>query len=229
MKASHPYKSKILTVYTMKQFIFTTSLMLMSIFLFGQSTDKIVTVKQNLEPFNKISTLSSINVYVQEGPTQTVEVKGESEQIDRVMLTVEKNKLNITLKKGGSRSYKSNITVYITIPEITSISSAGSGDIHVKNFTSGTKLLLSINGSSNVSIDNSNFDDANISINGSGDIKALDTKLRAASVAINGSGNVTVNCTEKLSVMIAGSGNVSYLGQAHLEKSIMGSGIVKHL
>jgi Putative auto-transporter adhesin, head GIN domain len=213
----------------MKHFIFTTSLMLMSIFLFGQTTDKIVTVKQNLEPFNKVSTLSSVTVFIQEGPTQSVEVKGESEQIERVVLTVEKNKLNITLKKGESRSYKSNITVYITVPEITAINSAGSGDIHVKNFTSGTKLMLSINGSSDVMIDNSNFDDANFSINGSGDIKALDTKLRAASVAINGSGNVSVNCSEKLSVMIAGSGNVSYLGQPHVEKSIMGSGNVKHL
>ena len=213
----------------MKQFIFTTSLMLMSIFLFGQSTDKIVTVKQNLEPFNKISTLSSINVYVQEGPTQTVEVKGESEQIDRVMLTVEKGKLNITLKKGEHRSYKSNITVYITIPEISSITSASSGDIYVKNFTSGEKLLLSLNGSSNVMIDNSTFNEAVIAINGSGNIKALDTKLRSASVAINGSGNVSVNCSEKLSVMIAGSGNVSYIGQARLEKSIMGSGEVRHL
>lgn len=213
----------------MKQFIFTTSLLLLSIFLFGQSTDRIVTEKKELEAFTKISNYGGANIYVQYGEKQKVEIKGEEGQLDRIELSVEKDKLSIKSKKSDCKSYKSNITVYITLPEIQAVKSYSSGNITIEGFEAGNKLIMAINGSSDVRIDNSTFNDANIAINGSGDVKALDTKFKSAAVSINGSGNVSVNCSEKLSVMIAGSGNVSYLGQAHVEKSIMGSGNVKHL
>ena len=149
---------------------------------------------------------ASFDVYITQGNEQKVEAKGQANIIDALKTNVNNNTFTGDLKNGSYAEF--DLTMYITIPDLESISNDGSGTIFLTSLTT---------------------EDLKLKIDGSGDIKvsdlldiADDTKLEIA-----GSGNLDITelQTENVDIKIDGSGEIFLTGNADdAELKIDGSG-----
>jgi hypothetical protein len=154
-----------------------------------------------------------------------------------------KNKNNI-----GWNSSLRNVTVYVTMKDIESLSVSGSGSLTGdKELTTGN-LNLAVSGSGNIDLDISsddvnlrisgsgnielegNADSADASISGSGKIKAEDLTVEVFNASISGSGSCYITVTEELKARISGSGNIYYNGNPkRVDSRSSGSGKARKL
>ncbi|MDI9337743.1 MAG: head GIN domain-containing protein [Alphaproteobacteria bacterium] len=201
-------------------------------------------------PFESVSSSGFYNVYVSYGTQFKIEVEADDNLLEYIITEVKSNgTLEIKSKKLYRLKPKKDINVYVTLPQLKSLSLAGSGDIELEgnfsfdqdlNFSiagSGdiivkgnytiNKLNCSIAGSGDIKISGqSKCDILDCSIAGSGDIKAQELKADNVQVSIAGSGNVYTFCNNYLNVSIVGSGDVFYYGQPQIKVSKVGSGDV---
>lgn len=130
-----------------------------------------------------------------------------------------------------SSSECGEITVYVNIPELTSIVLNGSatvniGDMNNENFG----LLATIAGSGDINIGNVSTEHGNIefSINGSGDITTNKIETAHFHALIKGSGDITVKDLFAISVdnAVEGSGDITYnvLAAKDVSNTVHGSG-----
>lgn len=186
------------------------------------------------------------DVYIKQDNVQKIEVKGQSDIIDRL----KRNTFNKVWKIGFTRCVKHHdkLEIHISVPSLKSINLSGSGNIQGENTFTSNNLKLRISGSGNISIaaNVASLLDANISgsgsitvagtgnqqdlrISGSGDIHGLEFAAKSADINISGSGDVETNSTDKLDVHISGSGDVYYKNTPAINTSVSGSGNVKHV
>lgn len=181
-----------------------------------------------LRDFDGIALGISADVYVSQGD-YNVEVTGPEKSIDKVELNVNGGTLGIGTKRGTRNWNSRGVKVYVTMPNISSISIGGSGDVKVEDtFNEMKNLEISVGGSGNVEI-SGKASSVEVSVAGSGDVDASGVDASRAEISIAGSGNVRVGEVDKLEVSIAGSGDVAYKGNPSVEKSIVGSGNVRKL
>ena len=141
------------------------------------------------------------------------------------------------------------IEIYVTVPDVNSLSVSGSGDILAKELearilnlaVSGSgnitiedldskKVKGAISGSGNISLEDGGVaDELSVSISGSGNFDAEGFDADAVSVATSGSGNCKVSSDGSIKARIAGSGSVYYKGNASIDSSVAGSGRVKKM
>jgi len=212
-------------------------------FIEGQGD--IVTKTLTLSDFDAIQNNNSINVVINQGETQEVRVEGHQNIIDRLKLDVSDKTWKIDLLRGNYRNIE--LTVYITIPTLTSVNLNGSGNVEIGSFQDLTSLQLEINGSGNIeNTDNITSQNISIDIAGSGSCKlnAISTKLETS---ISGSGDISLsgtitnqiveiigsgkylafNClSDNVEVSISGSGDVEVFANSLLDVAIAGSGNV---
>lgn len=206
----------------------------------------IVTESVDMKDVSGISLGISAEVYIQQGSTQKIEIKGQQNIIDLINKKPDGDSWNIEFPKRTSVNDYEKIKIYVTLTSLESLSIGGSGSIIGKGkFNKVDDLDLSIGGSGDIMVDvnaddvscsiggsgeitiKGTADEINISIGGSGDIKAVDLKVKNCMVSSAGSGNVDVNVSENLEVSLVGSGDVRYKGSPKVKSSIIGSGDVK--
>ncbi|MEM7162650.1 MAG: head GIN domain-containing protein [Bacteroidota bacterium] len=197
-----------------------------------------------LDEFNSFSIASSANVIVNRGK-QNVTIKGQKNIIDLLERDVKKGMWEIDFEE--SVCINKEFTVYITIPDLETVSIDGSGNISSKSGFAGEDMNFLINGSGNIEmeVDAANVrskingsgnirlygtcNDHVITIAGSGDVMCEDMRSTNTDIKIMGSGDCEVNVSEDLDATIMGSGDVRYKGEPNLNKSIMGSGDIKKM
>ena len=86
------------------------------------------------------------------------------------------------------------------------------------------ELLLSVNGSGNLRIDQGKVTLQDIDINGSGNLQAPNVASNETTIRVGGSGDITIWVIDSLDVRIMGSGNVRYYGRPVVSTSGNGSG-----
>jgi hypothetical protein len=189
--------------------------------------------KQNFEvgEFDGVALAGSHDVVVTVGGANAVRAEGDAEIIEKLEITVENGTLRVGTKRGASWSAgfmrnRAPVTIYVTMPRITSAAVAGSGDMKVDK-VEGKDFEASIAGSGDLEIASMRVEQADFSIAGSGDIKASGS-TGAAKVSIAGSGDVDLGAVQarQANVSIVGSGGVQARASETADISIMGSGDV---
>ena len=199
-----------------------------------------------LAPFTGIVNNISADVHITQAATQYVDVVAQKNIIENMKLEVTDGKLNIGFEKDAYSFEPININ--ISIPELSSLTINGSGNMNTTNtFDSCGTVLLTISGSGNIrawlnastktystisgsgNISLNGFSPAHdISISGSGDIKAFPFHTYHTVVDIAGSGDCELWADSTLGVNISGSGNVYYKGYPVINSTITGSGSVNN-
>ncbi len=195
-----------------------------------------------LNDFNSFTLMGSANVYLEQGPVQSVRIEGASNVIDLINRDVRGGHWDIYNRECIKNLRELNI--YITIPDVEYIGLSGSGRIIGQNTISAEDINLVLSGSGEISVDliaddidnsisgsgdinlSGTVDHASLKTSGSGSYRTFGLETRSANINITGSGNAQVHVTDALDVIISGSGSVYYSGSPQLSVSITGSGQV---
>lgn len=214
-------------------------------FLVAQTTQN-----RTVSAFTEISLKIGANVFVKQGDTQSIEVKGEEATLNRLMTTVNDRKLVIKYPSDTwfSSWNPGKVDIYITIPQIDELLISGSGSIVAEEkinsrilniLLSGSgdiklpdleaeKVTIALSGSGNIQVSgHGTAAEMKAVISGSGNVKAIDFPVNDVNVKIGGSGNCWVNSAKNLVAKLAGSGNVIYRGNPLVDSTILGSGSVR--
>jgi len=208
---------------------------------------------RNVSPFNGISLKVSAELYLIQGNKQSVSINADASTLENIVTSVKGHILTIrSIKKDFFSSTKpiQNIKIYITCPEISSISISGSGSVFNKSKITSRIIDLNVMGSGNIVLSGLNSesvkgtimgsgkislasrnvtDEFKLTISGSGYYKGAEFPTKNANIKISGSGDAIVNTTDDLDVHISGSGEVMYTGNPNVTTAIIGSGKVKEL
>lgn len=210
------------------------------------------TVSRNYQvgSFDQIEVAGPYNVQVRTGSNPSVSAKGSQKMIEHLVVEVRDGKLEIhsERQKGWFHtgwSFRGNVDLIVTVPQLRGASIAGSGDIKVDQIKGDTfegeiagsgglevatldvqTLKLAVAGSGGTKVGTGRAQNAKFEIAGSGDIDAKGVQAQTADVSIAGSGNVAANATGTADVSIMGSGDVQLTGGAKCKISKAGSGNV---
>jgi hypothetical protein len=209
-----------------------------------EGNGKIVTENRHASRLSKIKLQGHLEVIVEQG-AESVKVETDENLLPYIITENEGDWLKIKTKDHINFSTSQPIKVYVSSPEIRSLSIDGSGDITGKSvFTSSEKMSFEISGSGDIEFSvHAPYVDADISgsgnlhlagetkevavdVAGSGNYNGGDLKAETARVNVAGSGNAFVFADINLKASVAGSGGIKYRGNATIEKDIAGSGSV---
>ena len=210
------------------------------------STDIVITKieDRHLSGFNAVSLGGSFDVYITQGPTESVKVEAPDNIIDHIITEVDNGVLKIYNKNDNGfhlddlfGNHK-KIAVYVTAKDLNSIGVSGSGDVFFKEGIHTTSLKLRVSGSGDLygKVDVKNLEsgisgsgdvklsghaeNSAVSVSGSGDFEARGLITSNTIVRVSGSGDASVNVSNSISASISGSGDVHYTGGA---KNVMSS------
>lgn len=206
-------------------------------------------IKENrkVDNFREVKVEGSINVTVTQGTLQDAVIEAEDNIAPLVELIQEGDDIVVRYRRGYNIRTTKSSHVYLTVPELTKLSVAGSGDLTAAGkFSSDQAISLSVAGSGNIkgamldapavkgSIAGSGnisvggeSRDVNVKIAGSGNYYGDDLMAENAAVNITGSGNAAVHASINLDAKITGSGDIKYKGAPQVSSKITGSGSVR--
>ena len=194
----------------------------------------IITVELEVEDFNSINAIGVFDIFVSQGATQKVEVKGQENIIDYLETNVSGDIWDIKLD--DDHCYTDyDLTLYIQVPDIEEITVTGVANVYIEDFTNQQSLELNITGSGDVEINDflgcetmevkisgsgdidckgefDNLSQLDIEISGSGDFDGFNAITDYCDIRISGSGNCEVFVVKELDVNISGTGNIYYKG-----------------
>lgn len=204
---------------------------------------------RSLPAFQAVSTSGSIALRVRQGAVQQVTLTADDNLLPLIETEVSGSgaqaRLQVRFKRGVNVYKHGTIALDLTLPQLSAVSAAGSGDILVEAFETPS-LSLRIAGSSDARLQQLKTAELSIGISGSGDVVGSGSATRLSidiagsgdvrlaelasddvSVSIAGSGDAAVQAARSLEVRIAGSGDVVYSGNpARVNSRVAGSGSV---
>jgi len=206
---------------------------------------------REVAPFSEISLRVSGKLYVRQGDSQKIEISAKSSTLEEIITEVRGRTLNIRFKPKNlviTNFDPGKIEIVVTVPEITSLSVSGTGDIIADKSVTSRIIDLAVSGSGNIFMDELNSESVKATISGSGDIeinggepvkelsviiggsgnmKAGRYEASNVDIKIAGSGNCDVYTNGNLKARIAGSGSVYYRGNPSIDTSVLGSGVIE--
>lgn len=202
----------------------------------------IISVDLDMPPIDAIQLTMSGQVFITQGPVQSVRVEAKQNIIDELELNVSNGLWRIDTDRCVRDV--DDFKVFITMTDVTELSLFGSGDIISENFLVVNDILLQINGSGDMDLGldaddieanitgsgnmllEGNGDSLDARITGSGDVRAFNLEVNRAKFDIAGSGDAEITVINELDVRISGSGDVKYKGNPSVDVAISGSGRV---
>lgn len=180
-------------------------------------------------------------VILKQGTTQNIRVHAQREVFDLMTKEVYGEKWEIALRS-GSYSYEP-VTIYITVPTISSLETTSTGDIVTKSVFSKRALIsiatrstgdisykgdtealrVWVDGTGSIDLAGATTSFA-ARIEGTGDVHAFDLLTKKAAIEATSTGSVFVSVEEALSVSIAGTGDIHYKGAPKISSLISGTG-----
>jgi hypothetical protein len=188
--------------------------------------------KRNVSGFAQISFRTSGKLYLKQGATNSVELEGDKEILEKIETKVDGDKLVIGFKDEDKwfnwREWDNDkITAYVTIKEVKGLFVSGSGDLIAQTKITGSGMDLKVSGSGNLTAE-IEAGDVDADVSGSGDLN-LKGKVRSLDSNISGSGKVSFDgaIAGMAEIGISGSGRFSASGSANeIKTTISGSGKV---
>lgn len=180
------------------------------------------TEKRDLPSFNAIETTGAFEVQVTCQKPASFEIEGDDNILPLIQIEVRNGVLRVTSTKHYST--RDPISLRITVPDLTSVSSTGAGkftvtDLKNDNFeihSTGAALVVAEGQSNNVKI----------SSTGAGKIDSHDLRAGKVDVTVTGAAAVDVYASDQLDVNVSGAGRVTYSGDAKVNKRVSGAGQV---
>eukprot|EP01136_Pigoraptor_vietnamica_P038850 Opistho-1_new@108730 len=212
----------------------TGILLLSAVLLFSACTKSIrgtgstITETRNIASVNSVQLEGSAEIEIMQGNVQAVTVSGYENLVPIFLTQVTNGNLVLRFEDPYYNVRRNNIKVTIVVPDLLAVRSNGSGQINISNFLNKNTFSASINGSGNITVNNSSYNKMVLDINGSGNIKAYGCAAGDTEAEIHGSGNIEITCVNKISAHIYGSGNIDYWGNpVATDVQISGSGRVR--
>jgi hypothetical protein len=195
------------------------------------------TADRHLSGFNVVNIAGPYDVYIKQGPTESVKVEAPSNMMSRILTEVNGGVLKIYSRHenwnfGFSWGNHPKIRVYVTIKDVTGINISGSGDAIFREGVKANSLKLRISGSGDMtgqvavktlecSISGSGdmklsgrADNSMVSVVGSGDFTGKNLATVISTVRVSGSGDAEINASERVDAAVNGSGDIHYTGAA---------------
>jgi len=188
--------------------------------------------------FNQLAVHDNVNVFITQGSPESVTIEGSKNLIPNIGLSMSGVVLNLKNNNicNWLRSYKkSQINVYITMPQLISVTNSGYGKVQsVGTITSDSLVLNTTNSSGDIQLDvnarfiNSHmFGTADLVISGTcqtflcnffgGTGFLYNSNLTISNygfLSTNSTGDSYINCNGNFDVAIYSEGNVYYSGSA---------------
>lgn len=204
---------------------------------------------RDLSAFTGIISRFDGNIVLKQGSPASVKVVGDEKAVKKLKTEIKNDNLEIFFSGKNRRNDESDLTVYITMPDIESlsligggdlradssfiistltVSLAGSGDIILQSLD-GNRLDVNVAGSGDFSVLGGEVKEANLNVAGSGNMSLQTLTTQDATVSVAGSGDVTISAIKTLNATVAGSGNVQYHGKPTVIKKVFGSGEITAL
>ena len=177
--------------------------------------------------FERIRLQGSPDIKYTQGKTWSVRVKAPKSLISKVVTRKEGNCLVVSLKNTGFFSREgrnSDVTVYVTSPDLIGVEVQGSGDFESKTHVDTDNLDISLRGSD---IKKIVAQQSVIELVGSGDVKIRQSKVHQTQMELKGSGDVKVHCDNcgTVTCRLVGSGDITLSGTiSKLNQTTRGSG-----
>jgi hypothetical protein len=190
---------------------------------------KIASETRNVSSFNRVSLAGIGDVYLAQGPVESVRIEAEDNLIPYFDTSVLGSTLKIGIKDqymGVSLLPTRPVKFYVTLPRIEAVTLAGSGNIFAGKIQAGG-FAIALLGSGNISTDTLTATNLDMHLSGSGNINLGSVSASRVTANIAGSGNIQVEtlAADTLSTKTAGSGNISLGGQVTEQSAeILGSG-----
>lgn len=207
----------------------------------------ITTKTLSIATFNGVDLGFASNVTINQGPSQKVEATGHPNIIDLVTTSVSNGIWFIGLSGTCQKEYE--LSIEITVPDISQLTLSGSGDLVANNFSNQSGLNVNLKGSGDITLNEfEGITNLDINLGGSGnllgnnDILSLTTlnlinsgsgnysgfKISSDDCTVNlsGSGNCELTARNTLNATIGGSGNIHYKGMPTITQNISGSGVL---
>jgi len=196
----------------------------------------------NLQSFSKVEANGDFKVYLTQGQTQKVEVRGEPNILDQLNTSISNSTWEIENRDCVRKSKA--VEVYITMPSVQSLSLNGSGHIRSQDAFEADEVLVEVNGSGEIEVGvnaakvmtrvtgsgrvalRGQTDLHHINMSGSGKAAAFELLAEDVTVNLSGSGMAEVSANQSLTADITGSGVVYYQGNPTVNTNISGSGKV---
>jgi len=190
---------------------------------------KLASETRNLSGFTNVTLAGIGNVYITQGPTESVRIEAEDNLIPYFDTSIQGSTLKIGIKDqymGISLQPTLPVKFYVTLPKIEAVTLAGSGNIFAGKIQA-TAFGISLLGSGNISNDALTVTNLDIHLSGSGNINLGTVSANQVTANIAGSGDIQVDAltADKLSSKTAGSGNITIGGKVTEQSAeILGSG-----
>jgi hypothetical protein len=179
---------------------------------------------RTLAQFSALELAGSNNVSVQVGTPQSVVVHADDNLVGKVRTTVRSGTL--VIETTGSFSTRAPMRVSVVVPELTSVSLSGSGNVIVDGVDSPS-FTASLPGSGTLLVAG-RADHLEASLPGSGQMNLHGLRARAVQVELSGSGEIQVYAADSLDAEVSGSGSVMYAGNPpHVARTVTGIGAVE--
>jgi hypothetical protein len=191
----------------------------------GSGAEK--TEDRNVTNFTRVEAEGSTQVFVTQGLTHKVQVKGYENLVPFFETTV----VNGTLRLGFMNNLNitnNNVQVLITMPVVEGLTLSGSGIIMASGiFPFTNNLDIRLSGSGEIAFENGATANLTTNLSGSGNIKAFGIVAGKAEAITSGSGNTELTALTDLKGTISGSGNIFYKGNPVVVSQITGSGKIE--
>lgn len=193
----------------------------------GKKTTKTIVVND----FTEIQIAGGFNVYFTQANNTSVKIRGHEKALKNVNIVSDGKTLTIGTKKSWKflSFYDSDIDVYVTSPNLRSVSIAGSGEFKSSTKIDTDRMYISVAGNGEVDIQDIICDNLKGEIAGSGEIDIKRITTQNAELSIAGSGDIDIEnaVIDNVACEIAGSGNIELKGNIrHHTQEIAGSGSV---
>ncbi len=199
-----------------------------------------VSRNESLKALKSINVSNGIDVFLMQGTEDKIEVKGNKELMERLILNAEANgNLTLKLKPGtNNSSWKNNdgISAYVTFKDLNSIQSSGGSDVSGENTfkldalsinsSGGSDVKLSLNvlnlninmsGGSDVSIKGS-ATDVKIVASGGSDLSASGLVVQNMDSSFSGGSDGDINVVANMLLSASGASDVRYSGNPKSKK-----------
>lgn len=167
-----------------------------------------VSENREVKKFTKILIEGAIDLSVEAGKKQSVQVSTDASHIDRVTTTVDGDVLVISMK--GRRWRNADVAVTITMQTLNGLVVEGAVDAELVNIDS-KNFSIEIDGAADIAI-NGKCGSADYQINGAGDLSAQDFECETVSIIINGAGDAEVYASVSVEAVINGVGDIDVYG-----------------
>jgi hypothetical protein len=154
----------------------------------------------------KVDLSGPVNLTLRQGPTPSLDVRGEQRLLANIDTTIDGDVLHIG-PRGILLRHRTPIEVTVTLPSLESLSINGNGEHTVSGFA-GDHLDVALDGSGNMKF-NGRYREITAAVHGSGDLELTGGTSDTVDAAVIGSGRLTlVGASRELHAELRGSGDL---------------------